>query len=246
MKATALIIHLQRAAKRGKHVQALMKRLPIEAEIVDAIDAQQMGPAEIEAVYARSLHRPHYPFALRTSEVACFLSHRKAWATIIERNLDAGLVIEDDVEVLDDAAFANQLKLAMAQIRPNDYIRFPRWPRGEQGPEVARSTGNSIMEPRLPGLGMQMQLVGRDAAAALLRATERFDRPVDTTIQMRWLHPVRILSARPIAIREIDFDLGGTVVQGKNKTLAARLKREFLRPYYRVILNLYSRLRGAA
>ena len=103
-------------------------------------------------------------------------------------------------------------------MQPADYIRFPRWPRGEAGPEVAREGANSIIEPELPGLGMQMQLVGRDAAIALLAATERFDRPVDTTIQMRWLHPVRVLSARPITIREIDFDLGGTVVQGKNKT----------------------------
>lgn len=245
MKAAALIIHLKRAVKRGEHVQALMSRLPIEAELIDAVDAQGMGTADIDAVYARSLHRPYYPFALRISEVACFLSHRKAWATIVERNLDAGLIIEDDVEV-EDEAFAEQLKLAMAQIKPNDYIRFPRWPRGEQGLRVAHNTSNFIIEPRLPGLGMQMQLVGRDAAAALLKATERFDRPVDTTIQMRWVHPARVLSARPITIREIDFDLGGTVVQGKNKSLPARLKREILRPYYRVVLNLYSRLRRTA
>ena len=246
MKATALIIHLKRAKKRGEHVQALMRRLPIEAEIMDAIDAQHMSAAEIDAVYARSLHRPYYPFELRTSEVACFLSHRKAWATIVERNLDAGLIIEDDVDIADDETWSQQLKLALAEVEPNDYIRFPRWPRGEQGPEIARQAGNSIIAPRLPGLGMQMQLVGRDAAAALLKVTERFDRPVDTTIQMRWLSPIRVLSARPITIREIDFDLGGTVVQGKNKSLAARLKREVLRPYYRVVLNLYSRMRGLA
>lgn len=90
---------------------------------------------------------------------------------------------------------------------------------------------------------MQMQLVGREAAIALLAATAKFDRPVDTTLQMRWLHAVRVLSARPITIREIDFDLGGTVVQGK-KTLSDKLKREVLRPYYRVLLFLYSKIRG--
>ncbi|MEK1888166.1 MAG: glycosyltransferase family 25 protein [Phyllobacterium sp.] len=244
MKTAALIIHLERAEKRGEHVRALIKRLPIEAEIIDAIDAKEMSAGEIDSIYSRSLHKPHYPFALRPSEIACFQSHRKAWATIAERNLDAGLIIEDDVDI-DDEAFTAQLELALGSIQPNDYIRFPRWTRGEQGPTIARKDGHSIMEPRLPGLGMQMQLVGREAAASLLKATERFDRPVDTTIQMRWLHPVRILSARPITIREIDFDLGGTVVQGKDKSLGGRLKREILRPYYRVALNLYSRLRRA-
>ena len=60
---------------------------------------------------------------------------------------------------------------------------------------------------------------------------------------MRWLHPVRMLSARPITIREIDFNLGGTVVQGK-KTLSDKLKREVLRPAYRFLLFFYSKIRG--
>jgi len=173
--------------------------------------------------------------------VACFLSHRKAWAAIVDRQLDAGLIIEDDVEV--DAGFAAQLKLAIDTVQPQDYIRFPRWPRGEAGTEIVSDGANSIIEPELPGLGMQMQLVGREAAIALLAATDRFDRPVDTTIQMRWLHPIRVLSARPITIREIDFDLGGSIVQGKNKTLLGRLKREILRPCYRVTLYLYNKIR---
>ncbi len=242
MKVAAFIIHLKRATKRGEHVRQLIGRLPVKAEIIDAVDALDMRDGDIDAVYERSLHSPFYPFKLRVSEVACFLSHRKAWQTIVDRNLDAGLVIEDDVDV-DDAAFAAQLSQAIAVLQPADYIRFPRWPRGEKGPEIAREGAGSIIEPELPGLGMQVQLVGRDAAIALLAATERFDRPVDTTIQMRWLHPVRVLSARPITIREIDFNLGGTVVQGKNKTFLDRLGREILRPYYRVTLYLNNRFR---
>lgn len=241
MSVAAFIIHLERAAKRGEHVRGLIERLPVKAEILDAVDALEMGEGDITPVYARSLHSPYYPFELRKSEVACFLSHRKAWAAIVDRQLDAGLIIEDDVEV--DAGFAAQLKLAIDTVQPQDYIRFPRWPRGEAGTEIVRDGANSIIEPELPGLGMQMQLVGREAASALLAATERFDRPVDTTIQMRWLHPMRVLSARPITIREIDFDLGGSIVQGKNKTLLGRLKREVLRPWYRVTLYLYNKFR---
>jgi GR25 family glycosyltransferase involved in LPS biosynthesis len=243
MKVNAFIIHLKRAVKRGEHVRELMARLPLPSEIIDAVDGQQMSGAEIEAVFSRSLHRPYYPFELRSSEVACFLSHRKAWQAIVDNGLDAGLILEDDVDV-DDATFAAQLKLAMDSVKPGDYIRFPRWARGEWGRPVFDDGVNSIIEPRLPGLGMQVQLVGRDAAMALLTATQRFDRPVDTTIQMRWLHPVRILSARPITIREIDFDLGGTIVQNKKKSAFGRIVREIKRPYYRVALYLYSLFRG--
>lgn len=242
MKIGAFIIHLKRATKRGEQVGKLVARLPFQVEIIDAVDGQKLDETDIEAVYTRVLHRPYYPFELRPSEIACFLSHRKAWAAIVDRDLDAGLIVEDDVDV-DDIAFAAQLQLAMDSLQSADYIRFPRWARGEKGGSIAASGNNSIVEPELPGLGMQVQLVGRNAAIALLAATQRFDRPVDTTIQMRWLHSARVLSARPITIREIDFDLGGSVVQSKNKTVPGRLKREILRPYYRVMLYLSNRLR---
>jgi GR25 family glycosyltransferase involved in LPS biosynthesis len=239
VKLEAFIIHLKRAARRGEHARGLAGRLALKAQILDAVDALDMGEEDIAAVYTRSLHRPLYPFELRKSEIACFLSHRKAWQAIVDRGLDAGLVIEDDVEV--DDGFAAQLQMAIDMVRPQDYIRFPRWPRGEAGPEVVRKGEGSIIRPELPGLGMQMQLVGREAAIALLAATERFDRPVDTTIQMTWLHGARVLSARPITIREID--LGGSVVQGKNKTFGGRLRREILRPWYRVRLYIYNKMR---
>lgn len=54
MKAAAFIIHLKRAEKRGAHVRALMQRLPVAAEIIDAVDAQQLSEAEIAAVYSRT------------------------------------------------------------------------------------------------------------------------------------------------------------------------------------------------
>jgi hypothetical protein len=31
------------------------------------------------------LHRPRYPFALRAAEIGCFLSHRRAWREILDR-----------------------------------------------------------------------------------------------------------------------------------------------------------------
>lgn len=242
MTVQGFIIHLQRAERRGEHARSLIDNLPVPTEILDAVDGEAMSEPEIAGVFRRSLHRPWYPFALRKSEIACFLSHRKAWQEIVDRNLSAGLIVEDDVEP--GEGFDALFRLAASSIQPNDYIRFPRWERGENGDVVAAENGLSIIEPRLPGLGMQMQLVGVEAARALLAATRRFDRPVDTTIQMGWLHTARILSARPIAIREIDFDLGGSVVQNKKKTLAARLYREVMRPWYRFTLYMINRLQG--
>ena len=96
----------------------------------------------------------------------------------------------------------------------------------------------SIFEPTLVGLGMVAQIVTFDAARRLLEQTERFDRPVDTYLQLRWKHGVRILTLWPNGVREISSILGGSLIQGKSNS--DRLRRELLRPLYRAKLGTYA------
>ncbi|MBA3449219.1 MAG: glycosyltransferase family 25 protein [Pseudaminobacter sp.] len=236
MRAQAFIIHLGRAEKRRPQVDALRATLPLPVQIIDAVDGQALGDDEIKAVYRRDLHRPRYPFELRKAEIGCFLSHRKAWRAIVEQDLDAGLIVEDDVEA-DGALFRRVLDLALENVRPSDVIRFPYRSHTDKGARVAGDESAMLVEPAHVGLGMQMQLVGRQAAAELLKATAVFDRPVDTTIQMRWLTNARILAARPACIRQIGHLLGGSVVQKKAKPPAEILSREIRRALYRLRLR---------
>jgi GR25 family glycosyltransferase involved in LPS biosynthesis len=231
MKRHAFVIHLERATARKSQADKLVAGLPLPAEILPACDGRTLGSEERALRYRPGLHRPRYPFALSDSEIACFLSHRAAWRAIVDRGLDAGLIAEDDVAT--DEAFATVLATAGEMAGPNDYIRFPRWERGETGDVIHSSGAASLIEPFLPQLGMQMQLVGREAAARLLAATESFDRPVDSIVQMQWLHGARVLSARPIVIREIDRELGGTVLQNKKMRLGQKLNHELRRPLLR-------------
>jgi GR25 family glycosyltransferase involved in LPS biosynthesis len=237
IRAEAFIIHLARAEARKPQVERLAATLPLPINVINAVDGLALGDREIEAAYRRHLYRPRYPFALRKAEIGCFLSHRKAWQAIIDRGLDAGLIVEDDVEP-DEELFGPALELAMKTIRPGDYIRFPYRSHTDSGAEVAKTGGVLLVEPTHVGLGMQLQLVGREAAAELLKATETFDRPVDTTIQMRWLAKIRILAVRPPAVRQIGHLLGGTVVQKKSKPLSEVLSREVKRAWYRLALRI--------
>jgi GR25 family glycosyltransferase involved in LPS biosynthesis len=230
----AFIVHLERAERRRPQVDALLRQLPMPAEIVDAVDGLKLSPEEAEAVYRRRLHRPTYAFRLLDTEIACFLSHRKAWQAIVDSGVEAGLVIEDDVAV--DPRFAEVVTFAGGVAGARDYVRFPRWERGEDGETVHRSGDMAIIEPFLPALGMQAELIGREAARLLLATTETFDRPVDSTVQMQWLHGARVLSARPIVVREIDRELGGTVLQNKKMSLLEWMAHEVRRPLSRAAI----------
>lgn len=227
----AFIIHLERAEKRRQQVETLRGQLPEPVEVIEAVDGLKLSHDEVDAVYRRRLHAPAYPFRLHDTEIACFLSHRRAWHAIVENGLDAGLVVEDDVSL--QHRFQEVLAAVVEVVGPRDYVRFPRWERGENGQVVHRSDGVALIEPFLPSLGMQVELIGREAAALLLAATETFDRPVDSFVQMQWLHGARVLSARPIVIREIDRELGGTVLQKKEKSILEWLAHEVRRPFLR-------------
>lgn len=236
MNIKAFIIHLTRATDRKPQVQKLIQKLPVKAEVIEAVDSRALSNAEIKRVYQRKLHAPRYPFELSKNEIACFLSHRKAWQAIVDQKLDAGFVIEDDIELTDvfDAAF----HAVINHFELGSFVRFTFRDR-EQGREVFRNDQLRIIIPNPIGLGMVAQLVSFDAAKKLLAATEQFDRPVDTTMQMRWITGLQPLAVIPGGVKEISAELGGTTIQHR-KSFKDKLTREILRPIYRMRVRSFS------
>lgn len=232
---------MRRAHDRLPQVERLAADLPVPTEIIDAVDATQLSDGEIDAVYRRNLHAPRYPFALNRREIACFLSHRKAWRAIVDLGLKAGFVVEDDVAL--EETFAAAFAAACAHLQPGDFLRFPFRADREKGGEVLARDGVRIIRPNPVGLGMVAQLVSRDAALRLLDATTTFDRPVDTTAQMTWVTGLSPLSVLPGGVSEVSARLGGSTIQQK-RSVADKLAREVLRPIYRMKIALRSRGSG--
>lgn len=237
MNVKAFIIHLARATERNPQVEKLIRELPEKASIIDAVDSCDLTTQMIAQVYKRKLHTPFYPFGLSRNEIACFLSHRKAWQAIVDQKLDAGFIVEDDIELTD--CFMSAFRAALNHLEPGGFIRFAFREGREQGREVFRNGQVRLIIPNPIGLGMVAQLVSYDAAVKLLEATRQFDRPVDTTVQLRWVTGLQPLTVIPGGVREISSKLGGTTVQIK-KTFADKLVREIMRPIYRMRIRNFS------
>ncbi|KAB0572694.1 glycosyltransferase family 25 protein [Brucella pituitosa] len=237
MNIKAFIIHLTRATDRKPQVDKLIHELPVKTEVIDAVDSRTLTDAEIGRVYKHKLHAPRYPFELSKNEIACFLSHRKAWQAIVDQQLDAGFVIEDDIELTD--VFNAAFHAVSNHFEPGSFVRFTFRDDREDGREVFRNNEVRIIIPNPIGLGMVAQLVSFDAAKKLLAITERFDRPVDTSIQMRWVTDLQPLAVIPGGVKEISAQLGGTTIQHK-KSLSDKLKREIMRPIYRMRVRGFS------
>ena len=235
-----MIIHLERSLERKAQVRQLRKKLPYRTKVVEAIDGSKPD-YDFSKSYIPKLLHPHYPFCLRPAEVATFQSHQKCWQEILDRDLEAALIIEDDVDI-NDGNFTAAVKLAMEEVKMGDLIRFPFKPREKPRNKSVKRDNISIFEPNLIGLGMQAQIVTYDAAKQLLEKTERFDRPVDVYIQLRWEHKVRVLTLWPSGVLERSSSLGGSLI-GKEKDVVDILQRELLRPLYRAKLNIYTRIK---
>ena len=231
-----LIIHLERSLERKSQVRKLENYLEYQTKLVEAVDGSKHDN-DLSKSYTPRLFRPHYPFSLRPAEVACFQSHRKCWQEILDRGLEAALIIEDDVDIIDEE-FKAAVKLAMKEIKMGDLIRFPIKPREKPRNRSVTRDNISIFEPTLIGLGMVAQIVTYGAARRLLERTERFDRPVDAYLQLRWKHGVRVLTLWPNGVREISSILGGSMIQ--EKSTGDRIRREILRPLYRAKLGIYA------
>ncbi|NKJ08890.1 glycosyltransferase family 25 protein [Rhizobium sp. SG741] len=238
MNIKALTIHLARAEKRRAQVEVLSSVLPFPSAIVDAVDGRLISEQERCRFYRPYLYRPFYPFTLSDNEVACFLSHRTAWQTIVNDNLDAALILEDDAAV--DEHFSASLTLALASLKQGDFIRFPVRDGREYGRLIARAESTSLIEPICPGLGMVAQLISRDAAIKLLKASERIDRPVDVFLQMAWMTAVVPKSVVPSGVQEISACLGGSTLK-QDKTWLSKCRHEILRPIYRTKIARYAK-----
>lgn len=234
MDIEAFIIHLSRATARAPIVDAARWAVGMNCTIVDAVDGRHLTKTELSANYsADPLYSPPYPFELGPGEIACFLSHRKVWQEIVDRGLDWGLVLEDDVAVSSEI-----LAGVVATVRSwgdlSAYVSLQTRPLPAMKTVLYEGDGCRLFRTTPAPLRTSGQLVGRVAAERLLRRTERMDRPVDVFLQMTWESGVKIVCADPSGIMDWPEPAGGSVAQTKRKRgVLASFRREVARAVYR-------------
>lgn len=238
MNIECFVITLDRAVERKPQVEKIKAHCPVVCHELAAVDGQQLSSGQQARWVRPQLYWPRYPFTLRVGEIGVFLSHRKAWQEIVDRGLDAGLILEDDVEI-DHAVFGRSFHLACSRIARNQVFKFksqkadrPSAP-GEQ-PQVA------TRKPLVVPLGATSLLVEREAAQRLLALTETFDRPIDSFLQMSWQTGVETIVVEPSGITEVSQRLGGSTIQVKQRPGRETAYRNLIRPVYRLQIRARS------
>ena len=232
-----LVIHLARATGRRTQVEALLAGTPYPARILDAVDGAAVAEDVRAAVMSgRVLFAPTYPFALSAGEYGCFMSHRAAWAAILEEGLDAALILEDDVALVE--GFGAAVDLAARHVERLGYVQF-QVRAVEGGVPVAEADGMAIVRPNVTPLRTSAQMVSRGAAERLLKLTERFDRPVDTFLQSHWHTGLHLACVVPSGVEDRTAQTGGSTISSK-RSFWAKVAREWKRSRYRAAVKRLS------
>ena len=232
MDISGFVITLERAVERRPQRDWILANTPFACEPLSAVDGAAMTESDVAKIYQRQIHSPRYPHALRRGEIGCFLSHRKAWQEIVDRELDAAVILEDDVTFEADK-LRQAIDFLQTCMQPNDYIQFQVRELENNYPALVQAGQHSIVQPRPVILRTTAQLVTREAAKRLLDVTQQIDRPVDTFLQMTWVTGVPVKMMLPRVVQEISQNLGGSTLGGRKKPWMEKLTREIVRPIYR-------------
>lgn len=91
---------------------------------------------------------------------------------------------------------------------------------------MARNTEVRLCEPAIAPLRMSCTLYSQAAVRTLVGLTERFDRPVDTFVQMSSVAGRVPLITIPSGVREISAEISGSTIQKSNTSLVERVQRD--------------------
>ena len=91
-----LVINLEQDVSRRDNILRQLDLLDIETEIVTGINGKKLSDFELSMHYSDNKAQWREARSLSSAEIGCALSHIKCYQTIIRKNYDFALILEDD------------------------------------------------------------------------------------------------------------------------------------------------------
>jgi glycosyl transferase family 25 len=224
------VINLDRSPGRLAALGEQCGKVGLHLERIAAIDCRELDQIPWRAQYDEATNRREYLGPLTPGEIACFLSHRRAWGAFLETNDPAAVFLEDDVIPLADV---DEIGRVLQQVAD-----FPR-------PLLCKMNSlhggsRTVRAPRLrrtllPPLTGAAHGMNRAAAEQLLSFTATFHEPVDVCLQRWWDHGVDVRVADPPLFEEKrGAGYASTIRPPGEGPPEGRLQRELRRPIFQL------------
>lgn len=196
MTIPIFLIGLERATGRARLMEQELQKAGLSATRVNAVDCD----AATREDFLRDC-RDEGPWGyFHTKDMACTLSHAKAWAAMVASGAEQALILEDDVFLTPELAdWLNDPSWWPADA---DIVRFERWRSNKLYVALGRK--------RLSHLGRELRLMrsrhpGGAAYALTRKAAEHFlaQKPYDITLDGLLFNPSASAAARQVNIYQV-------------------------------------------
>jgi glycosyl transferase family 25 len=225
------VINLDKSCQRLSRISARLDELDMPFERVAAVYGANLSEEQLKAVYSESLNAKSYRRPLSHAEVGCYMSHIKAWQTIVDRQLACALVIEDDLII--DAELKSFIENLNQTTKDWDIVKF--YCRKKDPKIVSRTAIGSRHDlcrfKKIP-TGHLAQLITLEGAKKLLSARQPFGRPADDDIQHWWEADLNVLGVFPSVVHVIPNAESDIELQGVRKE-----KPKKIRPFHGAFLR---------
>ncbi|MDA8855992.1 glycosyltransferase family 25 protein [Porticoccaceae bacterium] len=210
------VINLDKSTDRMAKISKRLGELDIPFERISAVYGADLSQEEIDKYYCPELNKKNYRRPLGLGEIGCYISHIRAWKTIVDRKLSCALILEDDIMI--DEGLGQLIKAISKSSNSFDVVKLysknntPKlldsMPFGEK---------HRLCRFKKIPIGNQGQLVSLSGATNLLNTYEKFGRPVDEDIQHWWEADINVLGFLPSIVCPIKSAKSDIDEQGKRK-----------------------------
>lgn len=233
------LINLDQSKDRLEKSTKRLNEQGISFERISGVYGKALPNDEVSNHYDQDLNKRKFFRELGRGEIGCYLSHRKAWQAIVDQKLEYAIILEDDFRLVGDLSRVfkaiNSLHFDWKLIKLAAYENKKR-PIAYSNP--VGSELNIVIHKKAM-TGCCAQAVSYEGAIALLKATERFGRPVDTDIQHVWETGVPVYSIMPYYIEQ-DLAFESDIAEASNNEKFN--KRFWHRKKLQIFENIYNKI----
>jgi glycosyl transferase family 25 len=189
-----LVISLEQSDARKKNCSNELSKISFDWNFLKAVDGKKLNypiPEYDENKVTRLLG-----FPLTPNEIGCFLSHRKAWQSCVDRNIPT-LVFEDDFVILPN--FVEVVNQLLKDQQSWGLIRL------QALVECSDVVVKDYKEFKLvcndcDPLGATAYLLSPSTAALLIKNSCQIFEPLDHYLEHHQKHSVKMLAIKPYPI----------------------------------------------
>lgn len=196
LNSAFLLINMDRSKSRLDQCVSLLTQYNVDFHRIEGVDGRNLSPQQLNAALAPSFSG--YYKVLSKGEIGCYLSHRKCWEYMVERQLDYAVILEDDFTLQEDI---NSLRRYIDAIdRPWDCIKLMEYQDKRKAVFSLPCLDKQLIRyDKIPSCTCAYVL-SLSGAKKMLVHSEKISRPIDIDFQYWWESDILIYGLKPYMV----------------------------------------------